>query len=130
MRAEAAVDAGAIAQAMQTPGVSVASAGGTLTVKAIYMEDVLDKVKEDNEFHASMFPGEDALKDASAAGILKDFGFLSKYDSFPGDNTLRHVSNGGPESPFRRGDIVFDVQEPSPSPPVRQGSTVSWDACV
>ena len=122
VRAEAEVDAGAIAQAMQTPGVSVASAGGTLTVKAIYLEHVLGKVKEDNVFHDVVFPGEEALKEASATSVLKGFGFKSKFDSFPYDSTLRLLSTGGPESPIRLGDIVFDVQEPSPSPPVRQGS--------
>ena len=130
VRAEAEVDAGAIAQAMKTPGISVASAGGTLTVKAIFLEDVLEKVKEDNEFHDAMFPGQDALKEASAASILKGLGFLSKFDSFPDDNTLRHVSTGGQYSPIRAGDIVIDVQVPdSPPPPARRGSTVLFDAC-
>jgi hypothetical protein len=122
VRAEAGVDAGVIAQAMKTPGLTVSSAGGvTVTVKAIYMEDVLNKLKDDNNFHDMIFPGDDALKDASAAFILKSHGFPSKFESFPGDNTMRLVSTGGPASPIRTSDIVFDVQVSSPSPEAPQG---------
>lgn len=118
-----------IAKALKTPGVAVDGPSGSdaFTVKAVYLEDVMDAMKTEGAFCDEFFKGDEDFKSSRMKSVATSFGFKSRFESLPDDSTLRLIScadGARSPQPFTR-DIVIDVQEPSPSPPAARGTIPS-----